>query len=94
MNVVLVNTEKENRAKAIIALVKSGRIAPNRVDEERRLKWIEIFKSEKIDLEKEEQSKLVVFVYKKLGGLVRTPQEQAEVDAQAKKAKRGRQKER
>jgi hypothetical protein len=86
---VLVNEDKVTRAKEIFALV-SGATAPrNQTEVERKLLWERHLISGSIGLDDGDAA--VEFIYEKLGGLVRSPEDQAKAErrkAEAKKAKK------
>lgn len=73
---ILVNEAKRKRALDIIALVTGKKDPQHSTDVERKEKWAIIFADEKV---KPEDKAAVMFVYKKLGGLVRTHEEHQEV---------------
>lgn len=66
---ILVDRQKTIRAKALIELLK--RVAKNKEELEIQTKWKGMVAEDKI-----EEKDMVEYIYTKLGGLVRTEQEQ------------------
>jgi hypothetical protein len=74
----LVNEDKVTRAKEIFALV-AGTVAPrNQTEVDRKVLWERHLIAGSIGLEDEEVA--IEFIYEKLGGLVRSPEEQAKAE--------------
>lgn len=72
---VLVNTDKVQRAQSIIALLGRQPKTPDEVDTKN--KFTAILNSEGVQLTDET---VLQFIYEKLGGLVRTEEEQREFE--------------
>lgn len=78
--VIFVNREKLSRAKDIVALL-TGKLIPRTPEESDRKELFSGFLAQaEIDLK---DPKALQFVYEKLGGLVRTPDEQEVADEEA-----------
>lgn len=84
MAYVLVDGSKAQRAKEIAALV-TGKIAKNEEEAILQEKFSTLAKAEGVDVKKDD---VVLFVYTKLGGLIRTPEEQAVADENAKEMRK------
>lgn len=89
MKIIYVNEEKRARAENLLALVK-GKLVPKTVDEQdAKTKFGAFLAEAKIATDSEDA---LPFIYEKLGGLIRTPAEQAKADKgkedARKKAKR------
>lgn len=83
--VIFVNSNKFERATEIVALVSGKRVPRKPVEAERKQHWSEIMAESDVNPKAESA---VRFVYEKLGGLVRTRDEQAEADRKAAEARK------
>lgn len=81
---VFVNKEKHARAKDIVALVTGKRVPRETSELERKDHYTELLKARGV---KGTDPIAVQAIYEILGGLVRTPSEQAQAEANAAKAK-------
>lgn len=84
-DVVFVNAEKLDRAKTIIELVSGKRTPIDGSEAEYKERWARHFANGEVDPKGKDA---LQFAYEKLGGLVRTPDEQQEADDNAKDAQR------
>lgn len=80
-NLIFVNQEKYKRAVAIVDVL--SRQAKNTEEAELKEKFTRILSEAKVDSEGDEAVK---FVYETLGGLIRTTDEQEEVEETKKRA--------
>lgn len=88
--VVFVNPQKYKRAEVIVALVNGTRQAITDQDQERKDKFTRLIQEQGLDLKKDD---VIPAVYELLGGLIRTPEEQKEIEVKAvEMQKRGKKK--
>ena len=85
---VLVNEEKARRAQDIFGLV-SGKVAPkDQMEIERKDRWTRHLAAGEIGLDDEQVA--TEFIYEKLGGLIRTPADQAKADRRKEEIKKAK----
>lgn len=82
-SVVLVSFEKKVRAEAILNLVLGGKIPSTTGELAQKDKFSKLLAENDIDAK---SAKALVFIYEKIGGLVRSPEEQAKADTKKKEA--------
>ena len=81
MAIVFVNAEKKQRAEALLALVLGKVVPKDAIQDDQKTKFAGFLAEAKVDPKGPDA---LEFLYTKLGGLVRTPEEQKK--AEAKKA--------
>lgn len=82
---IFVNKEKEARAKEILGLIEGSVVPQNELEIERKSRFTQLLKTEKVKAGEE-----LEFIYKKLGGLVRSEAEQAKFLEKVKASIKGK----
>jgi len=91
MSKVLVNLSKKERAEAIVGFITGERTPADNGEAARADRFAKVLNEAKIDLK--DKNGAILFVYEKLGGLVRTEEEQKQAEARKKEAqKKGKKK--
>jgi len=75
---IFVNAKKHSRAKDLFDLLAGRRVAKTRGEEDTKAKMATLIATDKVDMEDEDG--VVLYIYQKFGGLVRTPAEQKAAD--------------
>ena len=89
--VIFVNQHKLDRSKEIINLINGDMVAVDSGQGDRAQRFHKMLNEAKIDLK--EKDKAIQFVYEKLGGLMRTEEQQKKADVIKKEAqKKGKKK--